>query len=131
MKGRPSWNQLLILVYAGVMTVDELGNRSSDEKRNRTKIWFKSTYKCKTLVEIISRVEKLKDKLHLLLARIEFRKTDEKRSHVRHMPSGMIFREKESKKSPNMANINSIRQYWKKIVSVKKTFEHKNQLLVA
>jgi hypothetical protein len=35
MKDQPTWNQLSVLVYAGVMTV---------KKRSRSKLWFKSTY---------------------------------------------------------------------------------------
>ena len=44
MKGAPTWNQLSVLVYAGALTVDELANQSSDEKRNRTRAWFTSSY---------------------------------------------------------------------------------------
>ncbi len=88
-------------------------------------------YKCKTFVEITSLVEKLKGRLRLLLSRIELRKADEQRSFVRHTPAKMIFRDKESKDSPNTANFNMIRRYWKKIVGVKKTFEHSNPLLLA
>ena len=43
----------------------------------------------------------------------------------------MLFLDKEPKESPNTANINEIPQYWKKIVGVKKSFEHKNPLLNA
>jgi hypothetical protein len=172
--GDVSWDQLSVLVYAGAMTVDEVCNQASDEKRTRSKIWFNSTYqeidklrkiigkasaelnrrkqiaevtptvrqlvnirllekkyKCKTFVDLTSLVEKLKGRLQLLLSRIELRKADEQRSYVRHMPTKMIFRDKESKDSPDTVNINQIRRYWKKIVGVKKSFEHNNPLLVA
>ena len=45
MKGKPSWNQLSVLVYAGAMTVDELANQSSREMKNRTKLWFSTSYR--------------------------------------------------------------------------------------
>ena len=174
MNGETWWNQLSILVYAGAMTVDELCNQSSEEKWNRSRIWFSTSYrevdqlrriigkvtaelerrkknakvtptvqqlnnirlletkyKCKTFVEITSLVEKLKERLRLILSRIELQKADEQRSFVRHTPVKMIFRDKKSKESPNTVNVDMIRRYWKKIVGVKKTFEHKNHLLVA
>ena len=42
--GQLTWNQLSILVYAGATTVDELGNQTSDERRNHVKQWFQSSY---------------------------------------------------------------------------------------
>jgi hypothetical protein len=45
MNGKPSWNQLSVLVYAGAMTVDELGNQSLTEMKNRSKEWFAASYK--------------------------------------------------------------------------------------
>jgi hypothetical protein len=45
MNGGTSWNQLSILVYAGAMTVDELCNQLSEEKRNRSRIWFSTSYR--------------------------------------------------------------------------------------
>ncbi|CAF1587196.1 unnamed protein product [Adineta ricciae] len=45
MNGEPTWNQLSILVYAGALTVEKLCNQASEDKRNRSKIWFSSTYK--------------------------------------------------------------------------------------
>jgi hypothetical protein len=47
------------------------------------------------------------------------------------MPTKMIFRDKVSENSPEMVKINQIRRYWKKIVGVKKSFEHNNPLLLA
>jgi hypothetical protein len=59
------------------------------------------------------------------------RKADEQRSSVRNAPPKMIFRDKESKESPNFVSVHLIRRYWKGIVDVKKNFENKSPLLVA
>ena len=88
-------------------------------------------YKCISFVDITSLVEKLKCRLKLLLSRIELRKADEQRLLVRRQPTKMIFRDKEIKDSSDTANIEDIRKFWKNIVGVKKSFEHKNPLLVA
>jgi hypothetical protein len=45
MNGKPSWHQLSVLVYAGALTVDELGNQTSREIANRSKQWFTTSYK--------------------------------------------------------------------------------------
>ena len=65
MKDEPSWNQLSVLVYAGAMTVDEVGNRFSEEKRNRSKLWFKSSY---------MEVDKLRKTIGKATAELERRK---------------------------------------------------------
>lgn len=169
-----SWNQLSVLVYAGAMTVDKICNQKSEDRRNRAKLWFSSTYKeidklrkiigkasaelnrrkiaevtptaqqiinirmlerkykCRNSGEITSLVEKLKCRLQLLLARIELRKADEQRLRSRQMPTKLLFRDGDSKdNSSDTANIDKIRQYWKKIVGVKKSFEPNNSLLNA
>ena len=90
---------------------------------------LKKKYKCKTFDEITSLVERLKCRLKLLLARVELRKEDEERSRVRHRPAKFLFRDKVSQDSTDTVNIQKIRQYWKNIVGVKKSFDHKNDML--
>lgn len=168
MGGKPSWNQLSILVYAGAMAVDRICNQPFREKLSRSEYWFSSSYReierlrkvigkataemirrrnaevapskkqlsnirllekkyrCTTFVELTSLVEQLKGRLALLLARAELRRADEQRSRVRHMPSKLIFRDKASPDSTDTVNIHKIRQYWKGIVGVKKSFDHNN-----
>jgi len=43
--GRISWDQLSILVFAGAMTVSQIGNQGRTEKQTRSKEWFKSSYR--------------------------------------------------------------------------------------
>jgi hypothetical protein len=43
--GPLAWSHLSILVYAGALTVTEIGGKKGVEKRERTKEWFKSSYK--------------------------------------------------------------------------------------
>ncbi|CAF1640427.1 unnamed protein product, partial [Adineta ricciae] len=45
MNGEPTWSQLSILIYAGALTVEKLCKQASEDKQNRSKIWFSSTYK--------------------------------------------------------------------------------------
>lgn len=40
-KGRPSWDEVTILVYAGALTVSELVNQRTKEKLQRSKDWFR------------------------------------------------------------------------------------------
>ena len=122
-------------IYIGKVTA-ELNRRSAGvaptvQQINNIRMLKKRYKKTETFVELTSLVEKLKGRLQLLLARIELRKSDEERFIVRRQPTKMIFRDKESKDSSEVASTNDIRKYWKKIVGVKKTFEHKNTQLVA
>ena len=43
--GRPSWDKLSIIVYAGAMTVSDVANRKFKEKSERTREWFQNSYK--------------------------------------------------------------------------------------
>jgi Reverse transcriptase (RNA-dependent DNA polymerase) len=102
----------------------------TDQQLNNIRL-LERKYKCRSFDEITSLVEKLKCRLQLLLSRIDLRKADEQRQKVRRQPTKMLFRDKVTKESPDTVNINDIRRYWKKIVGMKKTFEHKNPLLNA
>ena len=43
--GRISWNKLSHLVYAGAMTVSKIGNLRNEEKQQRSREWFKNSYR--------------------------------------------------------------------------------------
>lgn len=44
-RGKPTWDKLSIVVYAGAMTVSELVNRKFKEQINRSKEWFQNARK--------------------------------------------------------------------------------------
>lgn len=170
--GNPSWNQLSILVYAGAMTVSEIGNQRSTEKVSRLKDWFKNTYRevdnlrkvigkataelnrrkettkgtptyqqtknirmlkkkygVQFSAEITSLVERLKCRLQLLQSRMELRKADERRKHVRQTPTKVLLRGIEETATDEAPDVHQIRRFWKEIVGVKKTFNPNHQLV--
>jgi Reverse transcriptase (RNA-dependent DNA polymerase) len=168
-----SWDKLSILVYAGAMTVSEIGNRHLTEKISRAKEWFKSSYReCESLrrtigkataellrrknaevaptikqamnirllkkkykvessIDITSLVERLKCRLQLLQSRIELRKDDERRLRVRRTPTKTLLRNRKTEEEGEAPDVNKIRRFWKNIVGVKKSFNPKNEQLVA
>ena len=53
---RLTWNQLSVLVYAGALTVSELGNQLTSEKAEKRQAWFSSSLKeCDNLRKVISK----------------------------------------------------------------------------
>ncbi|CAF4300602.1 unnamed protein product [Rotaria magnacalcarata] len=50
------WNQLSVLVFAGALTVSELGNQHTTEKAEKRQAWFSSSYReCDNLRRVIGK----------------------------------------------------------------------------
>ena len=79
MKGNPSWNQLSVLVYAGALTVDEVGNLQSEVKKEKSRLWFRST------LEEVSQLRKIIGKATAELNRrkAEVAPTDQQLRNIR------------------------------------------------
>jgi hypothetical protein len=173
-RGRPTWEKLSIVVYAGAMTVSELANRKFKEQINRSKEWFQNAHrevkslhvtigkataelnrrkKCRniritpqqainiqllkrdhnveTFAEITSLVERLKVRLQLLRSRIALREEDERRIRIRRLPTKMVLRGTSQEPANKTPNVNQIRDYWKGIVGMEKTFNSKEEHVVS
>lgn len=89
---------------------------------------LKRKYKAETHADITSLVERLKCRLQLLRSRIELRKADEKRKRVRQTPVKVLMRSMEVQDSKEAPDVHQIRNFWKDIVGVKKTFSPNEQL---
>jgi hypothetical protein len=172
-RGRPSWEKLSVVIYAGAMTVSEVVNRKFKEKINRAKEWFqnsqrevkslyvtigkataelsrrkkcrnteatpqqatnirmlKKRYNVETFAEITSLVERLTIRLQLLRSRIALRKADEERTRVRKLPTKMILRGIGQNTSDKAPNVHQVRDYWKDIVGMEKSFNSEDKDLV-
>lgn len=92
---------------------------------------LKKRYGVEASADITSLVEKLKCRLQLLQSRIALRKADEQRARVRRMPTKLLLRGIEAKDTNETTDVHQIRSFWKNIVGVKKSFNPKNEQLVA
>ena len=170
---RLSWRWLSIVVYAAALTVSEMEGRQRIERSQKTKEWFKNSYKeverlrsiigkstaelnrrssgidptskqksniamlrkrygVETFADITSLVGKLKERLKLLRSRIALRKEDQRRQRVRITPAKVLLRSKsDPSEGGDKLNIEDVRKYWKGIVGRAKSFDCRNEDLVA
>jgi hypothetical protein len=90
-----TWNQLSVLVYAGALTVSELGNQLTSEKAVKRQAWFSSSYReCDNLRKVIGKAT----------AELGRRKK--------------LRRKKEAKRAPTLQQVTNIRMLCKKYKAV-------------